>query len=871
MNKITMILALVIMSLSCKKNNEVIDSKSPISFAINDVNKDDLILQKIDSVVLYGHMYNAIETYTSNIEKEKVKGRKEYMCARLLNLYSQEKVRKDSLYENVKKQISSLYRDLALFEYEYNFKNEVAQIDTLRTYIEKATTVLDRGSIYNKMSLFYEQRDLDSARHYSILAKNELLNIPFHNSELINSYNRLNRLCFYERKNYEGIMYANEVLKFDKYLVSPDSLGRFKAYYYRWWNLNYLFAHDDAYDDLVTAERYLDKAKYPNYFQQLCGGKIQLLIGKDPFDSVSSKIILETLEAMKQNVVETKIDAFNHNEMYVRWYLTIGDYKKALPYAIKALAYEENKEVLNVGNYTTACANLSQIMKSIGQHDRAIEYMYQSILTKQFNKGDEVKILAVLKDNSNYSFIQSTQLALLYFDKYKSQNQLGDLQKSKEYIALTDSIMYKQIKGSESTVILNHYRETGNSFFNLGMNVAWEDYIKRGSKDHILKFVNYSEQSKNSLMYRDISLEKELLTNNPILELTKNINAEINNARVKGMRDNEAFNQAVKKYVALESELKTKVVEYNHESFTHQVDSIPNILNKSLASNKSILHVSEIDSNIYFCVLNKDKYLLKRFYLDSGEKEKINSIIVKMDEGKNPYQDIEQSKLNAFLKKEIMPLIKEELIFVPDGYFHRIPIKLFLKKVPKITYLPSLKTMQETETKMSDPSVAVFAFSDKATISNPIRTALPELPGTITEVNRLQKLYPKAKIYTGKNATKENFIKEYENSSVDYIHLAVHGIANSSDDNNVKLYFRTAQGGLDSLYGHEILKYKGKAKKIVLSACESGLGKYYPGEGIYSLPRYFIIKGARYIECNFAKMNDNPSKQDESMRVVYKI
>ncbi len=177
--------------------------------------------------------------------------------------------------------------------------------------------------------------------------------------------------------------------------------------------------------------------------------------------------------------------------------------------------------------------------------------------------------------------------------------------------------------------------------------------------------------------------------------------------------------------------------------------------------------------------------------------------------------------------------------------------------ISKVVYVPSYHLINDFLPKKGATGKAVFfAFSDPATIKSKKRTRMIELPGTYREVVKLKNQYPDSRLYSGNNATKNNFLKEYQNPDNHYIHLALHGVAVSDTKDDIKLYFRTKPGGLDSLYGYELLNLNSSCKKIVLSACHSGAGKYIKGEGLFSLPRYFMINGANDVSFNFWEVED---------------
>lgn len=70
------------------------------------------------------------------------------------------------------------------------------------------------------------------------------------------------------------------------------------------------------------------------------------------------------------------------------------------------------------------------------------------------------------------------------------------------------------------------------------------------------------------------------------------------------------------------------------------------------------------------------------------------------------------------------------------------------------------------------------------------------------------------------------------------IQLYTHA-ADSSKNNEPVIYFADSVLYLSELIG----EYKPATRLIVLSACETGLGKHYEGEGVFSLNRGFAAMG----------------------------
>lgn len=141
----------------------------------------------------------------------------------------------------------------------------------------------------------------------------------------------------------------------------------------------------------------------------------------------------------------------------------------------------------------------------------------------------------------------------------------------------------------------------------------------------------------------------------------------------------------------------------------------------------------------------------------------------------------------------------------------------------------------------------------------------PNLPGTLKEVEQITKSLPTEtyKLLTGNSATKlavkEN-ICEY-----DLLYFATHGISNSENPLDHS-FLVLAEGNNDSAFFtmKEIMNLRYtcqlKADLVVLSACQTGLGKSHEG-GIIGLARAFQIAGANHILMSLWSINDEETSK----------
>jgi CHAT domain-containing protein len=417
--------------------------------------------------------------------------------------------------------------------------------------------------------------------------------------------------------------------------------------------------------------------------------------------------------------------------------------------------------------------------------------------------------------------------------------------------------MYRQIAVHEESAVLTFYIETGEQYFQLGMKVSEALWQKTKDVSYLGKYLEYSEKSKNRLMYRDmLAADEKKSADGRQIKKERALRALIKQEQLKGLRGNDNFDLAVAAYDMLEEEIRAKDKSKLGEVLVKDLIKSSEVLQLVKEKQQCFLSIEGIDDYIYFLVINDKGLTLDRTHFPAALQAATEQILKNLSSN----GDTTGLKDLAYrmLPQRIVEQLSSKLYVVPDGIFFRFPFAALLPSGYEVYYTPSLQLL--TERKEHDQpqqsKLAVFTFTDPETVKSEKRTKLRELPGTYKEALKLKKSYPNASIFTGRSATKENFIKVYQDPSYTGIHLALHGLANSAERDNVKLYFRTKDYGLDSLYGYELLNYRSNIRSVTLSACQSGLGAFAAGEGSYSLPRYFIINGATEVKASMWDLED---------------
>jgi len=239
-------------------------------------------------------------------------------------------------------------------------------------------------------------------------------------------------------------------------------------------------------------------------------------------------------------------------------------------------------------------------------------------------------------------------------------------------------------------------------------------------------------------------------------------------------------------------------------------------------------------------------------------------------------QSFDTSKARAITTQALGELeervFRQKALFVEiDGTLSFLPVELFLnsKMVPlarqtAVAYIPSLAMLDLNRT--SSVGKGVLAFGDARFNQNKQIGALGgsseyalrgkrdslgfmTLPETREEVLSIVKSVREGgKAMLGEDATKTNFFREAR-VPYRYLHFATHGVVGGEIPRlkEPALVLTPESNDPGFLTATEIGKLNIAADLVVLSACNSGNGEYYNGEGLMGLGRAFILAGTKAV------------------------
>jgi len=302
-------------------------------------------------------------------------------------------------------------------------------------------------------------------------------------------------------------------------------------------------------------------------------------------------------------------------------------------------------------------------------------------------------------------------------------------------------------------------------------------------------------------------------------------------------------------------------------------------LQKELKGDQVLVEYALSDSTLYSFIVGPNLFKMNKLCLKNGELERsINNIRTSLktnhfaDNSMKYYQDyiLAAHQLYQIMIEPFENLIdKKRLIIVPEGRLAYVPFGVLLKnkgdlerldyrnlnyliRHHAISYQNSATIAYKRSDKRSSLSLSnkLIAFapsyhnvSDSILITRQVhKNKLYPLPGAIVEVKNITKII-EGEMYVNDFATETSFKEQADN--YDILHLAMHTILDDDNPMYSKLVFSQPGDSLNDglLNAHEIYNMNLNAKMVVLSACNSGDGKFLKGEGVMSLARGFFYSG----------------------------
>jgi len=214
------------------------------------------------------------------------------------------------------------------------------------------------------------------------------------------------------------------------------------------------------------------------------------------------------------------------------------------------------------------------------------------------------------------------------------------------------------------------------------------------------------------------------------------------------------------------------------------------------------------------------------------------------------------------------------LVIVPDGALHTVPFEIlidrpaasfaslpYLVRNRSVSYAPSMSvagTLGESRRKGN-------ASTGKALVAFARTTAAPGLPALThaeSEALAIAALFPadRADVLVGDAAT-EAAMHLPNVAQARHLHFATHALVRPPPGSSGLALGSITPGGDGYLEADEVARLRLTAELVVLSACDTALGRYVTGEGTLGLTRAFLLAGASGVVSSLWQVNDRSTAE----------
>jgi len=754
------------------------------------------------------------------------------------------------------------YNNIAMINYmmgEYetaltNYFNALQISEKLGRMDAVVIGYMNMGMVYSVLTEF-EDAVVYYEKAYE-LAKE--LNLKTYMPVILNSYGtvyyawgKYDKAIDYYNKSMDACIEVNDMQNF------IFNLHRIGEIYLAWGK------YDEALKKCSAALEYSNQYKIYAYLSRIYDDIGRTYYALNNFD-MAVKYFTLNLEFSEKSGKKQDIElALNSLGMvYHKW----GILDKAIEYYEKA--YKIAKELNIKGDISRLMILIGGIYQANGDDNKALSYFFDALKMTRETGIIEDESSCLLYIGICYFRQKKYNEAVDYFNKtiaIKEQLRLtaiGDIRR--DYLA-------SQIQVYQRLILAYVYNNDPENAFN-ALESSKAKYLieKMGERinEKDLKFngiKNYQKQLDDDTAVIAFS---NILWNNPVViiaDKTKVIAKDINNEKFINSV-NKKFGKIISSHYSKLRGLKKKVDEDENLQYANDFEKIITYYHSLIAN-------------------------------PSSSKDKIKS-----------FKYISQ-ELYKFLFSDVENVIhnKKKLIIIPDGILSYIPFEALIADDNKylvekfnIKYAQSLNVQQIIDKRVyPDDRDNIIAFGGAVykeetykeemittdqeldnliaeTIDNINRglkvkmsyneLGFPQwqnLPATLKEVEAISMLFKDAKVYKGKDV-KEDIIKKMSDSGelkkFKIIHFSTHGIVvpeipelsalvlSQVEDENL-----TEDGYLNM---KEIAQLDIQADLVNLSACETGLGKIYGGEGVVGLTQGFLIAGANGLSVSLWQVAD---------------
>ncbi|MEK6780523.1 MAG: CHAT domain-containing tetratricopeptide repeat protein [Bacteroidota bacterium] len=551
--------------------------------------------------------------------------------------------------------------------------------------------------------------------------------------------------------------------------------------------------------------------------------------------------------------------------------------------------------------------SLAQFYESQHKYDSAVKYSQESLISLVANFNDPNILVNPVPGSTEFNVdlvmgLVGKAETLVSLSEFRPNSGYGDLALKTYFLADSIFTVFRRTLSFDDPQLRE--LEVGHIPYDNMIELAFKLHNQTGERKYLEMSFEIIERSRSVLlesalnrarMYDTIGGDK-VRRENELLKQRSEILRQLSwTTLTDGKSDSlsEALLLVNNSFSELQKELERENPNYFNVRYDRKkvnMDDIQRLLKDRNSHFAQFLWSTE---KIYLLAISPTEIATKIIIQNDSFKTALTDFVVQVNI--KPEESIKQENFNRFIQSSFSlyrtlvgdvfskhSTLRENgnLIISADGQLATFPFEALITALPRsneVNYqLPYLIEqcpvsyayssgifLRQSKHDRVGSKLLALGFAGEGSVRSH-RNGLVNLPGTEKEINSIRQVMKNNtnKYYLLGEASEAMFKKQV--TDFDIVHLAMHGMADSSNVLESKLIFRTELDTIEdgSLYAHELYSLNlNKLDLAVLSACESGIGKQQAGEGVMSIARGFAYAGCPSLIISLWKIDDRTSAQ----------
>lgn len=611
------------------------------------------------------------------------------------------------------------------------------------------------------------------------------------------------------------------------------------------WKINaliFLKRSNEAGQEVLTKIRFAEEHE-SNYLLGTLYGLYAKVLSDEGKYKISAQYLRKSLKFNLLFGYDQACAAALNNLGYL-YFLKLNDHDEALKYYFRALDYGDNIERLNI------YGNIANIYTASANFDSSFFYFQKAFnqLGTGYTESDLLKDYNNLVDNEITEYITGLLIdkGAAYFKKYKTTGSVQAINKAIQIYETTDNY-FNKVKESQADIQSKLFWKSNNRrLYERAIEACFEtqNHEKAFYFFEKSRAVLLNDQINEKRWMADIEIAKLASLNKDIIQLKNKLNTlpEDSNEYLEFQKTLVIRNQELD---GLANGIKSKNPLYYKNHLDTSFIKIDQLKKDILGNSKTLMEIFSGDSAVYVLMITNNKQSLVKINKALYDSL-INSFNEFIENGEKLNRHFKEfvnvsNNLYQLLFKNLVPPAGS-MIISPDG--NNFPFEALLLNGDSnkpdyflhhyaVSYTYSVKYLTNWfgSKKNNQNNILGIAPVQYSKYEN-----LSPLTGSDYSLQKINQYFTSSTTYLSKEASRSNFLNDFPSYNIIQLYTHASGITENDDP---VIYFEDSV-----LYLTGLLPDRNPITQlVVLSACETALGKWHKGEGIFSFNRGFAALG----------------------------